>query len=98
MFSFFSKLYCFNKDEAKAISNQIDKEIILELKNEPGIVCLIIASLKLNYLFLKITISDEIEVLILGPCESGKTTFMSQVIKLIFWDILVKYRDNLYFK
>lgn len=38
MFSFLSKFYCFNKDEAKAISNQIDKEIILELKNEPGII------------------------------------------------------------
>jgi hypothetical protein len=36
---------------------QIDKDIIMELKNEP----------------------DEIELLLLGACESGKSTFLKQV-------------------
>jgi len=76
IFSFLSKFYCFSKDEAKAISNQIDKDIILELKNEPG---LSILALNSSPIITYVTFTDEIEVLILGPCESGKTTFMSQV-------------------
>jgi hypothetical protein len=41
---------------------QIDKDIIMELKNEP----------------------DEIELLLLGACESGKSTFLKQVNKKFY--------------
>ena len=47
----------FKEDNARAISKRIDKEILMELKNEP----------------------DEIEILILGAPESGKSTLLKQV-------------------
>ena len=51
------KNFFFKEDSARAISKRIDKEILMELKNEP----------------------DEIEILILGAPESGKSTLLKQV-------------------
>ena len=44
------------ESDARSHSRRIDKEILMELKNEP----------------------DEIEVLLLGPTEAGKSTFLKQ--------------------
>jgi hypothetical protein len=53
---------------------QIDKEIIMELKNEP----------------------DEIELLLLGACESGKSTFLKQVLILChLFDHCVVYQAGI---
>ena len=51
------KGFFISEDGAKAVSKRIDKEILMELKNEP----------------------DEIEILILGAPESGKSTLLKQV-------------------
>ena len=63
IYSYYNKVKTlfFNEDTAKAVSKRIDKEILMELKNEP----------------------DEIEILILGAPESGKSTLLKQVY--IFW-------------
>ena len=60
IYSYYIKIKTFfiDVDDAKAVSKRIDKEILLELKNEP----------------------DEIEILILGAPESGKSTLLKQVI------------------
>ncbi|TRY67423.1 hypothetical protein TCAL_11116 [Tigriopus californicus] len=57
LFSLFTHGYCAKVDDAKALSKKIDKEILLELKNEP----------------------DEIEILLLGAPESGKSTILKQI-------------------
>ncbi len=64
LFSFLTHGFCTNVDDARAISKKIDKDILMELKNEP----------------------DEIEILILGAPESGKSTLLKQVIH-VFHDI-----------
>lgn len=57
IFSFLTRGFFSNVDDARAVSKRIDREILMELKNEP----------------------DEIEILILGAPESGKSTLLKQV-------------------
>eukprot|EP00095_Tigriopus_kingsejongensis_P004706 maker-scaffold276_size226481-snap-gene-1.24 protein:Tk04706 transcript:maker-scaffold276_size226481-snap-gene-1.24-mRNA-1 annotation:"hypothetical protein TRIADDRAFT_50797" len=57
LFSLLTRGYCTKVDDAKAVSKKIDKEILLELKNEP----------------------DEIEILLLGAPETGKSTILKQI-------------------
>jgi ribosome biogenesis GTPase A len=57
LFSFLTHGFFANVDDARAVSKKIDKDILMELKNEP----------------------DEIDILILGAPESGKSTLLKQV-------------------
>ena len=57
LFSLIVRGFCRNVDEAKVVSKKIDNAILMELKNEP----------------------DEIELLLLGATESGKSTVLKQM-------------------
>ena len=57
LFSIFRKFLGSKLDEARVVSKKIDRDILMELRNEP----------------------DEIEILLLGAPECGKSTLLKQM-------------------